>query len=68
MRLLDRADGDGVALFGHGFLDGRIVEGCTLIAYKPTGAPNWALADGKYVQGLHNRRKAEMTLCLKGLT
>ena len=46
---------------------GRIVEGCTLLAYKPTGAPNWALADGKYVQGLHNRRKAEMTLCLKGL-
>lgn len=47
---------------------GRIVEGCTLIAYKPTGAPNWSLADGKYVQGLHNRRRAEMTLCLKGLT
>lgn len=47
---------------------GRIVEGCTLMAYKPTGAPNWSIADGKFVQGLHNRRKAEMTLCLKGLT
>lgn len=47
---------------------GLIVEGCTLLAYKPTGAPNWSLAGGKYVQGLHNRRKAEMTLCLKGLT
>lgn len=47
---------------------GRIVEGCTLLAYKPTGAPNWSIADGKFVQGLHNRRKAEMTLCLKGLT
>lgn len=46
---------------------GRIVEGCTLLAYKPTGAPNWSLAGGRYVQGLHNRRKAEMTLCLKGL-
>lgn len=47
---------------------GRIVEGCTLLAYKPTGAPNWSIAGGKFVQGLHNRRKAEMTLCLKGLT
>lgn len=46
---------------------GRIVEGCTLIAYKPTGAPNWSVAGGAFVQGLHNRRKAEMTLCLKGL-
>lgn len=47
---------------------GRIVEGCTLMAYKPTGAPNWSIAGGKFVQGLHNRRKAEMALCLKGLT
>lgn len=47
---------------------GRIVEGCTLIAYKPNGTPNWSVADGRFVQGLHNRRKAEMTLCMKGLT
>jgi len=47
---------------------GRIKEGCDLIAYKPTGAPNWSLAGGKYVQGLHNRRKAERDLCLRGLT
>ena len=47
---------------------GRIKQGCDLIAYKPNGEPNWAIADGKYVQGLHNRRKAERDLCLRGLT
>ena len=43
---------------------GKIEQGCKLIAYKPSGAPNWSYADGKYVQGLHNRRKAEYSLCL----
>ncbi len=47
---------------------GRIKQGCDLIAYKPNGEPNWSIADGKYVQGLHNRRKAERDLCLRGLT
>ena len=47
---------------------GRIYEGCNLIAYKPSGAPNWSYADGKFVQGLHNRRRAELDLCLRGLT
>lgn len=46
---------------------GRIVEGCTLLAYKPTGAPNWSIAGGRYVPGLHYRRIAEMKVCLKGL-
>lgn len=45
---------------------GRIAEGCRLIAYKPNGEPNWSLAGGRFVQGLHNRRKAEAALCQKG--
>lgn len=47
---------------------GDIKGGCDLIAYTPAGAPNWSFAGGKYVQGLHNRRKAERDLCLRGLT
>ena len=43
---------------------GNIGAGCRLMAYAPSGAPNWSFASGKYVQGLHNRRKAEMRLCL----
>jgi GH24 family phage-related lysozyme (muramidase) len=43
---------------------GRIAEGCRLIAYKPSGAPNWSYAGGKFVQGLHNRRIKEMNGCL----
>lgn len=44
---------------------GDIVNGCRLLAYKPDGSPNWSIAGGKYVQGLHNRRKAEMALCMR---
>lgn len=44
---------------------GRISEGCDLIARTPSGAPNWSFADGKYVQGLQNRRQAERALCLE---
>lgn len=47
---------------------GDIVTGCNLLAYKPDGSPNWSQAAGKFVQGLHNRRKAERVLCLKGVT
>ncbi len=43
---------------------GQITAGCNLIAYTPGGTPNWSSAGGKYVQGLHNRRKAERALCL----
>lgn len=45
---------------------GNIVAGCNLIARTPSGAPNWSFAGGKYVQGLQNRRQAEMALCLEG--
>lgn len=47
---------------------GNIHAGCNLIAYKPNGQPNWSYAGDKYVQGLHNRRRAELDLCLRGLT
>lgn len=49
---------------------GRISEGCRALAYAPDGSPVWSyvtLANGRkqFVQGLHNRRIAEMELCLK---
>lgn len=55
---------------------GRLAEGCRSLAYTPDGKPNWSNvrtgrkdAYGKpvyrFVRGLHNRRKAEMALCLK---
>ena len=44
---------------------GKIEEGCNLLATRPDGSPNWSYAGGKYVQGLQNRRRAEMKLCLK---
>ncbi len=43
---------------------GNITQGCNLIAYTPGGTPNWSFAGGKYIDGLHNRRKAERVLCL----
>lgn len=43
---------------------GNIKAGCNLLAYRPDGSPNWSMAGGKFVQGLHNRRKAERALCL----
>ena len=39
--------------------------GCRLLAFDYQGKPNWSYADGKFVQGLHNRRIDEMNLCLK---
>jgi len=49
---------------------GRISEGCRALAYAPDGSPVWSyvtLPNGRkqFVQGLHNRRIAEMELCLK---
>ena len=49
---------------------GRIAEGCRALAYAPDGSPVWSyvtLPNGRkqFVQGLHNRRIAEMELCLK---
>jgi len=50
---------------------GRIAEGCKALAWGPDGkTPVWAFitdAQGRkqFVKGLHNRRLAEMELCLK---
>jgi lysozyme len=44
---------------------GAIEEGCRAIAFGPAGQPVWAYAGGVYVQGLHNRRKAEAGLCAR---
>lgn len=49
---------------------GRIAEGCRALAWGTDGRPVWAYvtgADGRktFVRGLHNRRLAEMELCLK---
>lgn len=44
---------------------GRIAEGCKLISTRPDGRPNWSYANGVYVQGLQNRRRAEEDLCMK---
>ncbi|MQT84972.1 lysozyme [Pseudomonas sp. FSL R10-2964] len=49
---------------------GRIAEGCKALAWAQDGKPVWAyvtLPNGRkqFVQGLHNRRLAEMELCLK---
>ena len=50
---------------------GRIAEGCRALAWAPDGkTPVWAsVTDAKgrkrFIQGLHNRRLAEMELCLK---
>ena len=49
---------------------GRIADGCSALAWAPDGKPVWAyvtLPNGRkqFVQGLHNRRLAEMELCLK---
>lgn len=44
---------------------GNVTKGCSLIAYKPDGSPNWSYAGGVYVPGLHNRRRVEYSLCLR---
>lgn len=56
---------------------GRFEDGCRLIAYKPNGTANWSsvftgkIINGKrqyrFVQGLHNARKENMSVCLSGL-
>ncbi|MGS1010139.1 lysozyme [Achromobacter anxifer] len=46
---------------------GRVAEGCDALAHGPDGRPAWSFADGKFVQGLYNRRLSERDLCLSGL-
>ena len=44
---------------------GWIADGCRAMAFGPQGKPVWSYAGGVFVQGLHNRRKAEAALCEK---
>lgn len=43
---------------------GEWAKGCRLLSRKPDGTPNWAIANGKLVRGLVNRREAETRLCI----
>ena len=47
---------------------GNFKKGCDLLAYKPSGAPNWSYVGSTFIQGLHNRAKARRELCLKDLS
>lgn len=44
---------------------GDVMNGCSLIAYRPDGTPNWSYAAGVYVPGLWKRRKVESNLCIR---
>lgn len=46
------------------FNEGHTAEACRAMAYSPTGSPAWSFANGKFVQGLHNRRVFESNMCL----
>lgn len=48
------------------FNAGNVYEACNAIAYTPAGKPNWSYVQGKFVQGLHNRRMYERSICLGG--
>ena len=47
------------------FNSGDVKASCRAIAYSPKGNPVWSFVGKKFVQGLHNRRKYEMHLCMK---
>lgn len=49
------------------FNAGKNAEACNAMAYGPKGEPVWSYDNGKYIQGLHNRRKYEMRMCLGDL-
>lgn len=47
---------------------GNYKLGCQLIAFQYDGTtPNWSYVDGKFYQGLHNRRLDESTTCMKDI-
>lgn len=48
------------------FNQGRTAEACRAIAYTPSGSPAWSYVNGVFVQGLHNRRLYEMSMCQGG--
>lgn len=46
------------------FNAGNTLAACRAMAYGPNNEPVWSFAGGKFVQGLFNRRKYEMAMCL----
>jgi lysozyme len=46
------------------FNAGNTETACRAMAYSPKGDPAWSYVDGKFTQGLHNRRLYEMRMCL----
>ena len=46
------------------FNEGKISEACDALAFSPSGKPAWSYVNGKFVQGLHNRRLYERSWCL----
>jgi lysozyme len=50
------------------FNEGKTYEACNALAYAPSGKPSWSYVDGKFVQGLFNRRLYERSLCLGGVS
>lgn len=46
------------------FNAGNVLASCRAMAYGPNNEPVWSYDNGKYIQGLHNRRKYEMRMCL----
>lgn len=46
---------------------GNHLAACKLIATTPAGKPNWSFVNGKFIQGLYNRRVIERDMCLKDL-
>lgn len=49
-----------VKLFNAGYKQ----QACNAIAFTPNGNPNWSYVNGKFVQGLFNRRLYERQMCL----
>lgn len=43
---------------------GNYTVACNRLTTHPDGKPAWSFADGKYVQGLQNRRQYEKKMCL----
>lgn len=46
------------------FNAGETAAACKAMAFGPKNEPVWAYDNGKFVQGLHNRRKYESQVCL----
>jgi len=40
---------------------------CKALASGPDGKPAWSYSNGRYIQGLQNRRQYERDMCLKSL-